>query len=102
MITTNEMVEWLETEEKQLDDRAILYKAGSPNHVILTDRSIMLGSVRDFMTAHSREGWHLVPIEPTEEMFKAFVGDDELDVDEFWGGYKAMIAASPQPPEDQS
>lgn len=47
------------------------------------------------------QGWALVPAEVTKEMQDAWdsAPQDEDADDEFYGAYRAMIAAAPQPPE---
>lgn len=47
------------------------------------------------------QGWKLVPAEVTKEMQDAWdsAPQDEDADDEFYGAYRAMLAAAPQPPE---
>lgn len=44
------------------------------------------------------EGWKLVPIEPTDEMMKAFIDSPDMATwqDDFISGYTAMLAAAPK------
>lgn len=46
----------------------------------------------------AREGWKLVPVEPTEEMIAA--GDQFMDgLSRLGDAYEAMITAAPTPPQ---
>jgi len=46
------------------------------------------------------DGWKLVPLEPTDEMYKAWL-DGKGDQRNYWDDvYKAMLAAAPTPPAD--
>ena len=57
----------------------------------------------------TRDGWQLVPVEPTREMMIASEGWCEYDVPDHWvncnevrrvyGSYRAMLAAAPTPEE---
>lgn len=56
----------------------------------------------------AREGWQLVPVEPTDEMLRAWRGDmyksyakshiERIGDDEIGFAWNAMIAAAPTPP----
>lgn len=48
------------------------------------------------------EGWKLVPIEPTKEMDKAaYFAEKTRGVRSYSDLYRAMLAASPEPPATQ-
>lgn len=71
----------------------------------LTERQIGLDSSEVISMAKellalrkAREGWKLVPVEPTEEMKEAYYRDSVAPVSKLSkSGYRAMLAAAPEP-----
>ena len=100
-----------EQQREALEALEILVPDGHPASGCYAEGQKARALVRTYIlnSTPTREGWKLVPVEPTRGMMIASEGWREYDVPDHWvncnevrrvyGSYRAMLAAAPTPEE---
>ena len=85
--------------EERLDELILFYSTRGSSDSWESERDASTKKALRELRAYRKEGWVLVPKEPTDEMEVAAM---KVSINNTWVGdiYRAMLAAAPEPQEE--